>query len=295
MVRTAMQPREDDLRRGALFAVAAAASFAVVGACIKGASLSMPNEVVVFFRNAVALVALLPWILRVRLRGLVTHHLRDHMLRAGFGLAAMYCFFYALQHLQLAEAVLLNYSTPLFIPFIAWLWIRETPAPIIIPVTLLGFVGIALIINPGGENLLRWPALIGAISGLLAATAMVSIRRISRVETTPRIVFYFSLLSTMISAVPMLWAWQTPTPVVLAMMVTAGLMALLGQLCLTQAYSLAPAARVGTITYVSVIFAAGIGWLIWDETPTTLAALGAVLVITACILASWQRKPRAAT
>ena len=88
-------------------------------------------------------------------------------------------------------------------------------------------------------------------------------------------------------------AWQTPAPVVLAIMVTAGLMALLGQLCLTQAYSLAPAARVGTITYVSVIFAAGIGWLIWDETPTTLAALGAVLVITACILASWQRKPRA--
>lgn len=285
-------PIPENLRHGALFAVGAAACFAGVGACIKAASATLPTEMVVFLRNAVALVALLPWILRVRLRGLATRHLSGHLFRAGFGLAAMYCFFYALHHLQLAEAVLLNYSAPLFIPLIAWLWLREVPPLIIAPVTVLGFAGITLILNPGAEGLLRWPALIGAVSGVLAAAAMVSIRRVARTETTPRIVFYFSLFSTLFSSVPLLWAWQTPLPLALAVMLVAGVLALLGQLCLTRAYSLAPAARVGAITYISVVFAAGIGWLVWNETPSMIAAGGAALVVSACIMASWQLRRR---
>jgi len=283
-------PIPENLRLGALFAVGAAACFAGVGACIKAASATLPNEMVVFLRNAVALAALLPWILRVRLRGLATHNLPGHLYRAGFGLAAMYCFFYALHHLQLAEAVLLNYSAPLFIPLIAWVWLREVPPLIIAPVTVLGFAGITLILNPGAEGLLRWPALVGAVSGVLAAAAMVSIRRVARTETTPRIVFYFSLFSTLFSAVPLLWAWQTPLPLALAVMLVAGVLALLGQLCLTRAYSLAPAARVGAITYISVVFAAGIGWLVWNETPSMMAAGGAALVVTACVMASWQMR-----
>lgn len=283
-------PIPENLRQGALFAVGAAACFAGVGACIKAASATLPNEMVVFLRNAVALTALLPWILRVRLRGLATRHLAGHLYRAAFGLAAMYCFFYALHHLQLAEAVLLNYSAPLFIPLIAWVWLREVPPLIIAPVTVLGFAGITLILNPGAEGLLRWPALVGAVSGVLAAAAMVSIRRVARTETTPRIVFYFSLLSTMFSAIPLLWAWQTPLPMALAVMLVGGVLALLGQLCLTRAYSLAPAARVGAITYISVVFAAGIGWLVWNETPSMMAAGGAALVVTACVMASWQMR-----
>ena len=285
--QTALPP--DDLRLGALYALGAAASFAMVGACIKTASATMPNEMVVFMRNAVALVALLPWILRVRVRGLATRHLGGHLLRAGFGLAAMYCFFHALHHLHLAEAVLLNYSAPLFIPVIAWLWLREVPPLVILPVSVFGFCGIALIVDPASAGLLRWPALIGALSGVLAAP-MVSIRRVSRTETTPRIVFYFSLLSTLISGVPLLWAWERPETSAFWVMVGAGVLALVGQLCLTRAYSVAPAARVGAITYSSVVFAALLGWALWGETPSVQAMGGAVLVVAACILASWQQK-----
>lgn len=250
----------------------------------------MPNEMVVFFRNAVALALLLPWLWRVKLRGLRTPFLFGHLLRTAFGLSAMYCFFYALHHLHLADAVLLNYSAPLFIPLIAWLWLREAPPAIILPVTLLGMVGIVLILRPGGETLLSPPALAGVASGVLAAAAMVSIRRISGTESTPRIVFYFSFFSTAVSAIPLLWAWYTPGPAALTLMIIAGVMALIGQLCLTQAYALAPAARIGAITYTSVIFAALVGWTVWGERPDAIGASGAALVILACILATWQQK-----
>lgn len=291
----AFTPRPENLRAGALYALGAAAAFAVVGACIKAATATMPNEMVVFFRNAVALGLLLPWLSRVGLRGIRTPYLGGHLLRTAFGLSAMYCFFYALHHLHLADAVLLNYSAPLFIPLIAWLWLREVPPWIILPVTLLGMVGIVLIIRPGGEELLSVPALVGAASGVLAAAAMVSIRRISGTESTPRIVFYFSFFSTLVSTVPLLWAWQTPGGVALSLMILAGVMALIGQLCLTQAYALAPAARVGAVTYISVVFAGLIGWAVWSERPDALGISGAALVVVACMLATWQQKRKQET
>lgn len=289
-------PRRDNLRLGALNAVGAAASFAATGACIKAAADTMPNEVVVFFRNAVALLLLLPWLARVRLSGLRTRRWGGHLLRATFGTAAMYCFFYSLAHLNLAEAVLLNYSAPLYIPLIAWIWIQERPPWIVLPVSLLGLGGIALIAKPSGEALVAPAALVGAASGFLAGLAMVSLRRISATEPTPRIIFFFALISTLISSPPAALAWITPSPFALAAMIGGGLFATIGQVFLTRAYSLAPAARVGAVAYSSVVFAALIGWLLWGETPDRLAFAGGMLVIAACLLASWtgrQARPAA--
>ena len=99
--------------------------FAGSGAMIKIISASLPNEMVVFFRNIVGLAILLPWLIHNGLTSLNTRHFRFHLLRALLGLAAMYSYFYAVAHMHLAEAILLNYSTPLFMPFIGLLWLGE--------------------------------------------------------------------------------------------------------------------------------------------------------------------------
>lgn len=280
---------KNDLRRGAGYAIQAAAAFAVTGACIKAAAPTTPNEVVVFVRCAVSLVALLPWMLRLGAGGIRTQKPGGHLLRAGFGVLAMYAFFYAIAHLPLAEAMLLTYSTPLWVPFIAWLWIRERPPWVVVPASLLGLLGIALIVKPGHAQIDWLAGLIGVASGVLAGCAMVSIRRISDTEPALRIVFYFALLSTAISAVPLLWAWQMPSLDAWLLLIGAGLFATVGQLNLTQAYSWAPAARVGPFTYTAVIFSALLAWLIWDEAMDSWSALGALLVIATCVLVSWRR------
>lgn len=200
----------DDLRRGALFAVLAAAAFAVMSACIKAAAASVGTPVVVFFRSAVGLLVLLPWLLRHGAAAVRTARPGGHLWRAAFGICAMYCFFYALAHLHLAEAILLTYSTPLFIPFIAWLWIRELPPPVIFPAVTLGLVGIALIVQPWSLSLTP-ASMLGVLSGVCAAAAMVSIRRIADTEPAPRVVFWFSALSTAVAAVPLAWFWRTPS------------------------------------------------------------------------------------
>ena len=260
-----------------------------MGVAVRISSGQLSNELIVFLRNAFGLLFLMPWVLQKGMHSLATRRLPAHLFRSVCGLAAMYCFFYAIAHLQLAEAVLLNYSSPLFIAIIAILWFGEEASWKLALAIITGFVGVCFILKPGA-GLLQGAAIIGLLSALFAAFAMVTIRDLSRTEPTHRIVFYFSLVATLISAIPLLWIDQFPDIRILIWMAFAGLAATLGQLCLTFSYSLAPASRVGPYTYSTVIFAALYGWLFWAETPDYLTFTGAILVITACTISIKRRK-----
>lgn len=257
---------------------------ALMGAAVRIASQTSSNEMVVFMRNAFGLLALLPWLPSGGRALLATQQWRGHLLRACCGLAAMYCFFYALARLDLAQAVLLNFSSPLYIAPIAYFWLREALSWPLIAAALIGFLGVALVLQPtGGE--LSPAAAVGAFSGFLAALAMVSLRGVARSEPTRRTVFYFSAISTAVSAAPLLWAWQAPSVRVLGLMALAGFCATHGQLLLTHGYRLAPAARIGPYTYTTVIFATLIGWVLWREVPETTTLAGALFIVISGVLA----------
>lgn len=279
-----------DRRSAALHAILGAAAFSITGACIKSAALWASNEQIVFFRSLVNFLVLVPWALRVGRSGLATRRLGGHLWRTGLGLAAMYCFFYAIPRLPLAEAMLLNYSSPLYLPLIAWLWIREKPPSSALLAALIGLAGIAMIVKPGVQGLATGAALIGWLSGLLAASAMVSIRRIADTEPTVRIVFYFAACSSALSLLPMLYSWRPLPAAAWWPLLGAGLAATLGQLALTRAYSLAPAALVGPFTYTCVLFSALIAWRVWGEALDALSIAGGLVVIGSCILVSLRRE-----
>lgn len=284
---------QNDLKRGAAHAIWAAAAFSLTGVCVKAASASVPNEIVVFFRCLVSLLVLMPWALHQGADSLRSSRVGGHLWRAVFGVAAMYAFFYAIGRLPLAEAMLLTYSTPLWVPFIAWAWIGERPPAIVFPAAVLGLVGIGFIVKPGSTQLDWLAGIVGVGSGILAGCAMVSIRRISDTEPAQRIVLYFMILATAISAVPLPWAWQTPDLPTLALLVGAGVTATVGQLNLTKAYAWAPAALVGPFTYTSVVFSALLAWWLWDENLDGWSAFGMLLVVATCVMVGWKRTPAA--
>jgi drug/metabolite transporter (DMT)-like permease len=283
-----------NLPRAALATSLAALMFASMGVAVRYASASLPSEILVFLRNSFGLLFLLPWLYRNGFRSLKTNRLSGHVTRSVTGLAAMYCFFYAIAHLPLAEAVLLNFSSPIFTAIIAILWLGEEATRKLILAIIIGFTGICLILKPG-MGILSAAALIGLISAVFAALAMVSIRDLSKTEPTRRIVFYFSVTATLISAIPMFWYWQTPDLKPLVAMVFAGFSATLGQLLLTHGYSLAPAARVSPYSYNTIIFAAIYGWIFWSETPDILTLFGALLIICAGIITLLSRPTRSLT
>ena len=260
--------------------------FALLGAFVRAASAMLPNEMVVFFRNALVLVFLMPlFAARRSLPAMSGGKMHLHVLRASAGLVSMYCYFYALAHMKLAEAVLLSYTSPLFIPIIAFLWLHEPLNRRIRIAVLIGFAGVLLILKPG-LSIFQPVALVALSAALFASLAMVTIRRMSDTERPESIVFFFTLLSTVISAVPLTWAWQAPGREALVILVFLGLAAMAGQLLMTKGYGLAPAAQVGPFVYCSVVFASIIGWVFWGESLDPLSVVGSLLVFLAGITAA---------
>lgn len=263
--------------------IAAGLLFAVLGALAKTASRSIPVLEVTFFRNAMGLLAVLPLLTRLGWRGMATQHGWAHFFRGGFGLLAMFCSFFAIAHLSLADATLLSYTSPLFMPLIAHLWLKE-PVPRGVPWLLaVGFAGVALIVKPG-PGLFRPAAVVGLLAGVFAAVAQVGIRGLTRTEPTVRIVFYFALFGTLVSAVPAAAVWVPPDGPLWLLLFAMGAVATVAQLFLTRAYRECAPARVGPFIYATVIFAGVLDWAIWRVLPGRLFLVGAALVCLAGVL-----------
>jgi len=271
---------EYDLRRGALYMVVSALLFALMSVAVKIASATLPNVMVVLFRSGFGLLTLLPLIIGADLR---TRRLREHLIRSLAGIASMYCFFYTLAHMRLADAVLLNYALPLFIPFVESAWLgEEFPRRLWTPV-LVGFLGVIVILRPG-SGVMEPVALLGVASALFAAVAQVGVRRLTRTEPVARIVFYFAITATLLSAFPAAVSWTRPQGAVWWAALAMGATATGGQLAMTRAYAHAPASRVGPFVYSAVVFAAALDWLFWRKLPDAFTVAGGVLVAGAGIL-----------
>lgn len=274
---------------GAVLLALSALLFACMGVVIREASATVNNENIVFFRNIVGVIFFLPLLLAKGLRPFKTQRLKSHLMRTSYGLAAMYCFFYAIAHLPLADAMLFTYSAPVFTPIIAYLWLKEPLTKRMLGLSLLGLLGVILVAKPS-DALFGSLSLVGLAASLLAATAFVSIREMSDTEPAYRMVFYFALFSSLISAIPLSWAWQALSNAQLLLLCSAGLLAALAQIVMSRAYSLAPPGLIGPVAYLAIVFAGIFSLLRWGEIPDSTSLIGASLIFTASLLAVLWRK-----
>jgi len=270
--------------QGALFILLSELMFASMGATVKAASgMGFSNEMLVFMRNLMGLFIITPLILRYGVVELRTSVYPLHLLRALLGVLAMYSFFFVLGRLALADGMLLKMTAPIFMPLIALLWLGERVSRMAILAIPIGFIGVGLVLKPGGD--MTWIALVGVLGGALAAFAKVTVRRLGRSESTTRIVFYFALNATVLSALPLAWSWQLPDLQQWALLALMGAMGTAGQLLLTRGYAVAAAAQVSPFTYFSVVFGAIYGYLFWDETLDWLFVAGALLIAVSGVMA----------
>ena len=280
-------PRTDLPRKGALLLAISALLFALMGVLIREVSSGVNNETVVFFRNLVGVFFFLPMILVRGFGPFRTQRLGNHFLRTFYGLGAMYCFFYAIAHLPLADAMVFTYAAPVFTPILAWWWLKESLTGRMMFMVLLGFAGVLLVAKPSGA-LFDPKGVVGIGASLLAACAFVSIRAMSNSEPASRIVFYFSTFSALLSAIPLIWAWQPLTLTQLAMLVAIGLVATTSQLVMSKAYALAPPGKIGPLSYLAIVFSGLFAWLLWSEVPGLSSWLGAGLIFASTLISLTQ-------
>ncbi len=195
----------------------------------------------------------------------------------------MYCFFYTIAHIPLAEASLLKLTMPFFLPVLSIFWLAEAVSLRVIWAIIIGFIGVAIILKPGTITFSS-VSLIALLGGLLAAIATSTIRRMSAVDSSLNIVFYFSVIGSVFSAIPLFWSGFMLTYPAFILLFTIAIFATIAQLVMTYAYQIAPAARIGPFSYVSVIFATSFGWWFWREQVDYWFFMGASLIIFAGIL-----------
>ena len=259
--------------------------FSVMGICIRYASHSVDNYTIVFFRNVVGLILFLPFIFKQGTGFVKTEKLWMHTWRSIVGLAAMYGFFYAIAHLKLSNAMVFTYSSPIFIPVIAWLFLKEKITIAMICAAVLGFIGVFCVAKPD-QGLLNWISVIGIASSLLASMAFVTVRALTQTEPPERIVFYFCLIGSALSVIPMFWVWRPYHLQELLFLIGAGILANVSQIFMSHAYRLAPAGQIAPVNYMAIIFAGVWGFLLWNEVPDLYSVIGFCIILLAILLCS---------
>lgn len=268
---------------GSLFVILGEVFFVSMGMLVKILGETIPNHHLVFYRNVLAALVLVPLLYKQGFHNIKTNRIGLHLIRSLCGVLAMYCFFYALANIELANAMLLKLTGPIFIPVIAILWIHEHVTIKTIIGIAVGFIGVLIFLNPTAE--IQLAALVGLAGGALAAAAKVAIRKMSATEGTTRIVFYFAVFGALFSSVPVATGQAySPSGQEWGLLLLLGIVGTCGQFCLTQAYRIAPASQVGPFTYSSLLWASIAGWIFWSEIPTLQTLIGASLIITAGII-----------
>ena len=274
---------QQSLIKGLALLSLSALLFATMGVLIRLASHTVDNTIVVFMRNLTGTLLLTPFILSQGKDFLVTHKPWMHLWRALVGLAAMYGFFYAIAHLPLSNAMVFTYSSPVFIPLVAWLFLKERITPLMLLAAFVGLIGVGLVAKPD-VGMFNWLSLVGISSSFLAAMAFVTVRALAATEPATRTVFYFCLIATFVSAIPMCWHWRILTLQELYYLVGAGTLATISQISLSKAYAYAPAGKIGPANYLAIIFAGVWAWVLWVERPDVLAIIGMLLIFVALML-----------
>lgn len=259
------------------------ACMAVLAAIVKWTGQhGIPVFEIIFFRQAFAFVPLGLYVWRTTGPSVFrTQRPIGHLIRSCVGLFAMICGFSALQRLPLTEATAINFASPLFMTALSALFLAEPVGRHRWAAVVVGFLGVLVMVRPSAGDLghLNLVGVALALGGALgAAGAMVTVRQIAATEKGPTIVFYFTLAGTVMGAAGSLTHWVTPDPLVLGLLILAGVIGGVGQLFLTEAVRVAPVGVVAPFDYTQLLWATGLGFLVWSELPHATTLIGAVIV-----------------
>jgi drug/metabolite transporter (DMT)-like permease len=214
-----------------------------------------------------------------------------NLTRSLASILALYTFFYSVQMLPLVNAVTLTNTAPLFLPLIALVWFKLVVSKKRFLATAVGFLGVVILLRPTGDFQLMG-SLLGLASGLFAAVAFMSIRQLSKIESTETILCYYFLIGSVLSFIPAVLDWKPITePLQWLYFILSGICALIYQLMVTKAFTHAPATKVGTTNYLGVVFGGLFGWWIFGEVPDMWVVIGAVLIVCGAVIALLDQTP----
>ena len=261
--------------------------FAARGVFVKFGAGEFDAAEMAFYRSFVGLFVVTGLV--AAKRGTVkTSHMSGHAIRSVVGSISLIGYFYAMTQLPLATAQTLNYTSPIFLAIATVVVLGEKFSPWLLAAIVLGFVGVAVLLQPNLQSGKEAAALIGLFSGVFSAWAYLSVRTLGKMgEPDYRVVFWFTVIGSILCA-----AWQLSTSSFHAVhlaniwiIVGIGFCGTAAQLAMTRAYRTGNTLVCGALSYSTLVFGAVATFIVWNERLAPFEWLGMGIIIASGILA----------
>lgn len=274
-------------QKAIIYIICSAFFFALMNLFVRMSG-DLPSIQKSFFRNFVAFFFALFVLLRSKEGfSFQKKNLPAFIGRSIFGTLGIFCNFYAVDHLLLSDASILNKLSPFFAILGSYFLLKEKISPIQASAVAIAFCGAVLVVKPGfAVSGALFPSLIGVAGGLFAGIAYTLVRLLGQKgERGPFIVLFFSAFSCIVTLPVLIFDFHPMSGTQVFLLLLAGLAAAGGQFTITAAYTHAPAREVSVFDYTQIIFAAGLGFLFFGQIPDLWSVLGYCLI---CGVAVWM-------
>jgi drug/metabolite transporter (DMT)-like permease len=278
--------------RGAIYMTGAALIGSAMLLFAKLLGTRLPANEVAFFRALVGLLAILPFVAAAGSRAMRTRHLKGHILRGVTGALGLVCYMYSAIHLTLAEATSYGFTRNLFLVVTAALFLGEALRRDRIIVTLVGFVGVLVMLRPDAGISLA--ALIGIAGAFMSSLSIVLVKKLMATEAPVTVLFYLGLTITLLTGMTLPISWVTPDGRELLMLAVIGVAATIGQSLIVRAYRAADATLVAPLDYLQLASSALLGLMVFGVLPEVWTWLGAAIIISANLFLTWREHRKGA-
>lgn len=267
--------------KGFYLIVSASFFFALMGAGVKVAGKTIPVYEIVFFRALVGSIIL--WIIAsVRNTNILGNNKKMLLTRGMLGFCAISCYFFSITRLPLADAALLSYTSPIFVAILSVFLLKERITIQLGIFIAIAFICIYFILKPGFD-IINIGGIAAVCSGFFASLVFILVKKLET-ESFLTIIFYFTIVTTCLSAPFMLSNYVKPEPVVMLILILNGILATLAQIFLTIAILIEKVSSTTALTCLAVIFSYLLGLIFWGETlDITSMIAGAILIISSII------------
>lgn len=186
--------------------------------------------------------------------------------------------------MNIADASILNKLSPFFAILLSFIILQEKPVVMDIITTVVAFIGAIFVVKPSADFAFL-VAMIGVLGGFMAGVAYALVRKMTGGGVTGMfIVFFFSAFSSICCIPLMAINFITPSPTQFAMLIGSGFSAMIGQICITKAYTYAPAKEISVYDYTQVIYSALLGFIFVGQIPDVLSLLGYIIIISMAVV-----------
>lgn len=277
--------------RGILCMLLAVALFSAMDAAMKSLTPYYSAMQIACLRGALALPLVVVWLVSTgRYKTLLNTRWSIHLLRAVLGVTMLWAFVFSLQSLALAEAYAIFFTAPLLITAMSAFWLKEYVAPRHWVAIAIGLLTVLFMLKPDGNKLISLGAVMALLAALCYAVSAITVRILGRSEGTGNMVFWLMTLLTLGAGVLAWPDWQPLRAELWLSFVLIGITGFGGQIAITQAFKVAPAAVVAPFEYMALLWGIGFDIVLWQLYPAVSMLAGAGVIILSGLYLVWQHK-----